>query len=61
MKISTTQQIPNSRPNPTHVAIIMDGNGRWANERYLPRVLGHRSGLKAVRSSVEFCHKNQIP
>ncbi|MDG1225639.1 MAG: undecaprenyl diphosphate synthase family protein, partial [Burkholderiales bacterium] len=38
----------------------MDGNGRWANERYLPRVLGHRSGLKAVRSSVEFCHKNQI-
>lgn len=61
MKLSTTQQIPNSRPNPTHVAIIMDGNGRWANERYLPRVLGHRSGLKAVRSSVEFCHKNQIP
>jgi undecaprenyl diphosphate synthase len=42
------------------VAIIMDGNGRWAKERYLPRVLGHRSGLKAVRKSVEFCHQNNI-
>jgi undecaprenyl diphosphate synthase len=38
----------------------MDGNGRWAKERYLPRVLGHRSGLKAVRKSVEFCHQNNI-
>ena len=38
----------------------MDGNGRWAKERYLPRVIGHRSGLKAVRKSVEFCHQNNI-
>jgi len=38
----------------------MDGNGRWAKERYLPRVLGHRNGLKAVRKSVEFCHQNNI-
>jgi undecaprenyl diphosphate synthase len=38
---------------PRHVAIIMDGNGRWARERMLPRPLGHRSGMKAVREVVE--------
>ena len=38
---------------PRHVAIIMDGNGRWARERSLPRPLGHRSGMKAVREVVE--------
>ena len=38
---------------PRHVAIIMDGNGRWARERLLPRALGHRSGMKSVRSVVE--------
>ena len=38
---------------PRHVAIIMDGNGRWARERQLPRPLGHRAGMKAVREVVE--------
>ena len=38
---------------PRHVAIIMDGNGRWARERFLPRPMGHRSGMKAVREVVE--------
>ncbi len=38
---------------PRHVAIIMDGNGRWARERRLPRPLGHRAGMKAVREVVE--------
>ena len=38
---------------PRHVAIIMDGNGRWARERHLPRALGHRSGMKAVREAIE--------
>jgi len=38
---------------PRHVAIIMDGNGRWATERHLPRTLGHREGMKAVRETVE--------
>jgi len=38
---------------PRHVAIIMDGNGRWANERRLPRPFGHRAGMKAVREAVE--------
>jgi undecaprenyl diphosphate synthase len=40
-------------PAPHHVAIIMDGNGRWARERHLPRALGHRSGMRAVREVVE--------
>ena len=38
---------------PTHVAVIMDGNGRWAAERHLPRVEGHRAGIDAVRDVVE--------
>src|SRR6201993_2096870 len=38
---------------PAHIAIIMDGNGRWAGKRGLPRVAGHRSGIKAVREVVE--------
>jgi undecaprenyl diphosphate synthase len=40
-------------PVPRHVAIIMDGNGRWARERHLPRPLGHRAGMQAVRETVE--------
>jgi undecaprenyl diphosphate synthase len=35
---------------PQHVAIIMDGNGRWANQRRLPRTVGHRRGMEALRS-----------
>ena len=40
---------------PRHIAIIMDGNGRWARERHMPRPFGHRSGMKAVRDVVEGC------
>src|SRR4249920_3014472 len=38
---------------PSHVAMIMDGNGRWAGERHLPRVEGHRAGIDAVRDVIE--------
>src|SRR3954467_15774933 len=38
---------------PAHIAIIMDGNGRWAAQRHLPRVEGHRAGIESVRSVVE--------
>src|SRR5487761_2429590 len=41
--------------SPQHVAIIMDGNGRWARSRGMPRVAGHRSSLKVVRRVVEEC------
>jgi undecaprenyl diphosphate synthase len=40
---------------PAHIAIIMDGNGRWANRRRLPRVAGHKAGIGPVRASVETC------
>src|SRR5262245_65419993 len=41
-----------ARPVPAHVAVIMDGNGRWATRRGLPRVAGHREGVKAARTVV---------
>ena len=40
-------------PVPRHVAVIMDGNGRWAEQRSLPRAAGHRAGAKAVRTTIE--------
>lgn len=40
---------------PQHVAVIMDGNGRWAKERGLPRIEGHRRGVKSVRATIEEC------
>jgi undecaprenyl diphosphate synthase len=40
---------------PSHVAIIMDGNGRWAKKRHLPRVFGHRAGMKSVKTVVKAC------
>ena len=42
---------------PTHVAIIMDGNGRWARSRGLPRIAGHQKGAEVVRRTVKHCHK----
>jgi undecaprenyl diphosphate synthase len=45
---------------PRHVAIVMDGNGRWARQRRRPRSFGHRAGQKSVRSAIEFCLKNGI-
>jgi undecaprenyl diphosphate synthase len=40
-------------PVPRHVAVIMDGNGRWAEQRALPRAAGHRAGARAVRATIE--------
>ena len=45
---------------PRHVAIIMDGNGRWARKRFMPRVSGHRMGARVVRRVVEACAKRGI-
>jgi len=46
---------------PNHVAIIMDGNGRWAERRHLPRVAGHRAGVKAARAVIETCARLHLP
>jgi undecaprenyl diphosphate synthase len=45
---------------PRHIAIVMDGNGRWAERRHRPRVFGHREGQKAVRSAIEFCRRRGV-
>lgn len=52
--ISSTQQIPDVSEIPTHVAIIMDGNGRWATKRHLPRTAGHAKGVQTVRNVVKY-------
>jgi undecaprenyl diphosphate synthase len=52
---SSTQSIPEGSAVPRHVAIIMDGNGRWAKKRFLPRVAGHRKGVETVREVVKAC------
>lgn len=52
---SSTLSIPQVRAIPRHIAVIMDGNGRWARRRFLPRVAGHRKGMEAVRASVRAC------
>jgi undecaprenyl diphosphate synthase len=46
---------------PKHVAIIMDGNGRWARKRGLPRVAGHKVGLESVRAIVKACTEFGLP
>ncbi len=46
---------------PRHIAVIMDGNGRWAQQRSLPRIAGHQAGVEAVRQTVETCRELGIP
>jgi undecaprenyl diphosphate synthase len=52
---SSTVRVPDVAEIPRHIAIIMDGNGRWATQRRLPRVAGHSRGVDAVRACVEAC------
>ncbi|MCL2657402.1 MAG: polyprenyl diphosphate synthase [Betaproteobacteria bacterium] len=53
--ISSTRDIPEAVVVPRHVAIIMDGNGRWARKRLMPRVAGHKRGVETVREIVRAC------
>ena len=57
---SSTIAVPEVAAVPRHVAIIMDGNGRWATKRLLPRVAGHVKGVEAVRGCVESCVERGI-
>ncbi|HVF65397.1 MAG TPA: polyprenyl diphosphate synthase [Casimicrobiaceae bacterium] len=52
MHTSSTKEVPDAPDIPRHVAIIMDGNGRWAKQRVLPRVAGHRKGVETVRTTI---------
>ena len=57
---STTQTIPSSAEIPKHIAIIMDGNGRWARKRFLPRIAGHKRGVETVRDIVKYCVTHKV-
>jgi undecaprenyl diphosphate synthase len=50
---SSTKSIPDTHHVPRHIAVIMDGNGRWAKKRFLPRVAGHKRGVETVREMVK--------
>ena len=52
---SSTREVLDSGTVPRHIAIIMDGNGRWARKRLLPRVAGHKRGVDAVRATIRAC------
>jgi undecaprenyl diphosphate synthase len=54
---SSTRLIPDAPAVPRHIAIIMDGNGRWAKKRFLPRVAGHQRGVETVREMVKACRE----
>jgi len=57
---SSTLTIPEARHVPRHIAIIMDGNGRWAKQRFMPRIAGHRRGVENVRNAVRACVERGI-
>jgi undecaprenyl diphosphate synthase len=52
---SSTQAIPEATAIPKHIAIIMDGNGRWAKKRFMPRVAGHVKGVERVKDVIKHC------
>ena len=54
---SSTRTIPDITAVPRHIAIIMDGNGRWAKQRFMPRVMGHQRGVESVRDMVRACRE----
>ena len=58
--VSSTREIPAHGDVPRHVAIILDGNGRWAKRQLLPRIAGHRRGVEAVRNTVTACVERGI-
>jgi undecaprenyl diphosphate synthase len=60
MFTSSTQAVLETGVVPRHVAIVMDGNGRWAKNRFLPRVAGHRRGVEAVRGVVRACAERGV-
>lgn len=51
---------PETDRKPQHIAIVMDGNGRWARQRHRPRSFGHKAGQKALRATVECCLRQEI-
>ena len=57
---SSTTAVPGHGEVPRHIAVIMDGNGRWAKQRHLPRFAGHKRGVEAVRGTVQACAERGV-
>jgi undecaprenyl diphosphate synthase len=57
---SSTRDIPTHGGVPRHIAVIMDGNGRWAKRQHLPRIAGHRRGVESVRATVRTCAERGV-
>lgn len=57
---SSTREVPQVSAVPRHIAIIMDGNGRWARKRFMPRVAGHRRGVESVRTVIRACMERGV-
>lgn len=57
---SSTQAVPAVGAVPRHIAIIMDGNGRWAKKRFMPRVAGHSRGVDSVRATIRSCMERGV-
>ena len=53
--------MPSVKKLPAHVAIVMDGNGRWAQKRHLPRLAGHKRGVDALKTIIQACVVRSIP
>ncbi len=54
---SSTRSIPDISDVPRHIAVIMDGNGRWAKQRFMPRVMGHQRGVETLREAIRACRE----
>ncbi|PIT12930.1 isoprenyl transferase [Snodgrassella alvi] len=55
MTTSSTQSVPDHTEIPRHIAVIMDGNGRWAKKRFMPRIMGHKKGLEILEEMTANC------
>ena len=60
MTVSATQKIPSYSETPQHIAVIMDGNGRWAKKRSLPRIFGHKKGVDNLENMVLSCLEKEV-
>ena len=58
--MASSESVPADTIGPRHVAIIMDGNGRWARKRFLPRVAGHKRGVETVRDVIRACVERKV-
>ena len=61
LKRRKRQRVPVITPKPKHVAVIMDGNGRWANSKGMSRIAGHKRGVDSVKALIKSCISYEIP